>query len=156
MKGIIRCVALVLLIAAIPFAAHAGKGKSIGKDSGIIPAHLEEMPGSELKKVTFTADAAERVGLELDAVKEMQVPPKRKASGKVLRKVVPYASILYTPDGREWVYTSPENLTYVRHEIKIVYIDGDIAVLSEGPAAGTQVVTIGAAEVYGAEFEVGH
>jgi hypothetical protein len=29
-------------------------------------------------------------------------------------------------------------------------------VLSKGPAPGTEVVTVGVAEVYGVEFEVGH
>jgi hypothetical protein len=28
--------------------------------------------------------------------------------------------------------------------------------LSDGPSAGTEVVTVGAAEVYGTEFEVAH
>jgi hypothetical protein len=156
MQGINRWVVVVLLVAVLPLTAYAGGGKSIGKDSGIVPAHLEEVPGSDIKKVVFTADAAKRTGIEIAMVDEKQVPPKRRASGLVTRKVVPYASLIYTPDGREWVYTSPANLTYVRHPITIAYISGDMVVLSEGPPAGTQVVTTGAAEVYGTEFEVGH
>lgn len=156
MQGISRLMVVVLLAAVLPLAAHAGKGKSLGKDSGIVPAHVEEIEGSDVKKVVFTPKAAERTGIEIDAVLERQVPPKRKASGLVTRKVVPYASIIYTPDGSEWVYTSPEELTYVRQRITIAYIDGDMAVLTEGPPAGTQVVTTGAAEVYGTEFDVGH
>ena len=72
------------------------------------------------------------------------------------RQVVPYASIIYTPDGREWLYASPEKLTFIRTEIKIAYIKGDLVVLNEGPPAGMQVLTVGAAEVYGAEFGLGH
>ena len=32
----------------------------------------------------------------------------------------------------------------------------DLAVLTGGPAAGTAVVSVGAAELYGTEFGVGH
>ena len=156
MQGINRWIVVVLLTAALPSVAVAGGGKSIGKDSGIVPAHVEDIAGSELKKVTFTADAAERTGVELDAVKEMQVSPTRRGSGSVKRMVVPYASLIYTPDGREWVYTSLADLTYVRHAIKIEYIKGDLIVLAEGPKVGTRVVTTGAAEVYGAEHGLGH
>ena len=151
-----RWFVVVLLAVALPAAVSAGGGKSIGKDSGIVPAHLEPIAGTEFKKVTFTADAAKRTGVELDAVKEMQVPTTRRGTDSVSRKVVPYASLIYTPDGREWVYTSPASLTYVRHQIKIAYIKGDIMVLAEGPDVGTQVVTTGAAEVYGAEHGLGH
>jgi hypothetical protein len=35
-------------------------------------------------------------------------------------------------------------------------MDGDSAVLSDGPSAGTEVVTVGTALVYGTEFEVAH
>ena len=34
-------------------------------------------------------------------------------------------------------------------------IDGDLAVLSHGPPSGTEVVTVGAAELFGAEFGIG-
>lgn len=156
MKGLNRWVVVVLVIAAIPAVVNAGGGKSIGKDSGIVPAHLEDIAGSDIKKVVFTADAAKRTGIQVATVEEKQVPPKRRATGQVTRKVVPYSALIYTPDGREWVYTVPANLTYVRHPIQIAYIKGDMVVLAEGPAVGTQVVTTGAAEVYGTEFEVGH
>jgi hypothetical protein len=33
---------------------------------------------------------------------------------------------------------------------------GDYAVLTEGPAEGETVVSVGVAELFGAEFEVGH
>jgi hypothetical protein len=36
-----------------------------------------------------------------------------------------------------------------------VRIDGDRAILSDGPAPGTEVVTVGAAELLGTEYEVG-
>jgi len=69
---------------------------------------------------------------------------------------VPYSSVIYDLKGDAWAYTSPAPLTYVRDRIQIDFIEGDRAVLSQGPAAGTNVVTIGAAELFGAESGVGH
>jgi len=70
-------------------------------------------------------------------------------------KVIPYAAVLYDLHGETWVYTSLEPLVYVRHPIVVDYIDGDLAVLSEGPPAGTEVVTAGAGELFGAESGIG-
>lgn len=71
------------------------------------------------------------------------------------RKVVPYASVLYDIRGDTWVYTSPEPLAFVRHPIDIDYIDNGWAVLNEGPPAGSAVVAVGVAELYGTEFKIG-
>ncbi len=69
------------------------------------------------------------------------------------RTVVLYSSIIYGQQGETWVFVNPEPLTYMRYPVSIDYIQGDLAVLSEGPEIGTQVVTVGAAELYGSEFE---
>lgn len=113
------------------------------------PAHVELIAGTELHKVTLTARAAERLDIKTDRVQEMVV-------GGAKRKVVPYAAVLYDARGETWVYTSPEPLVFVRHAIHIEYISADRAVLSQGPPAGTAVVTVGGAELFGAEFEIGH
>src|SRR5680860_834761 len=49
-----------------------------------------------------------------------------------------------------------EPLLFERAEISIESIDGDRVLLLEGPPAGTPVVVVGAAELFGAEFGVGH
>jgi hypothetical protein len=69
------------------------------------------------------------------------------------RKVVPYAAILYDTNGNTWVYTSPEPLVYVRHRVVVDYIEGELAVLSDGPGLGVAVVIVGATELNGAELE---
>ncbi|MCZ7573223.1 MAG: hypothetical protein M5U01_32130 [Ardenticatenaceae bacterium] len=74
--------------------------------------------------------------------------------GETPRKIVPYAAVLYGVNGETWVYSSAEPLVYVRQPIVIDYIEDDLAILSEGPEAGTPVVTIGAAELFGAETGV--
>jgi len=156
MRGVNRWVIAAVLTAVLPVVAFAGGGKSIGKDSGIHPAHVEKIEGSLVKKVTFTEDGAQRCGLEIATAELMQVPSKRRGMDSVRRIVVPYASLIYTPDGAEWVYTSPANLTFVRESVEVAYVKGDMAVLNKGPKAGVKVVTTGAAEVYGAESGLGH
>ena len=71
------------------------------------------------------------------------------------RLSAPYASVIYDSSGNTWVYTTSENLVYVRHRITIDYIDGDLAVLLDGPPDGTEVVTVGAAELFGVENGIG-
>jgi hypothetical protein len=119
------------------------------KATEIKPANVELIAGTELHKVTLTRRAAERLDIKTDQVQELVI------SG-VKRKVVPYGSVLYDAHGDTWVYTNPEPLVFVRHAISVDYISGDRAVLSQGPPAGTAVVTVGAAELFGAEFEIGH
>ncbi len=140
------------------------------------PAHVEKIEGTSLSKVTLTARAAERLGIQTGSVHEFVTQAGavagRDGGGPVLqgdpgtrgvrsaapgsRTVVPYAAVLYDSHGDTWVYTNPEPLVFIRHKVKIEYIEGDRAVLSEGPAVGMKVVTIGAAELLGTEFEVGH
>jgi hypothetical protein len=71
------------------------------------------------------------------------------------RRVIPYASVIYGLNGETWVYSNPEGNFYVRQPIVIDYIEGDLAILSEGPEVGTKIVTVGVAELYGAESGVG-
>ena len=71
------------------------------------------------------------------------------------QKIVPYASVVYDLHGDTWAYTNPDPLVYIREHISVDYIEGDLAVLAQGPAPGTQVVTVGAAELLGTEFGIG-
>jgi hypothetical protein len=73
---------------------------------------------------------------------------------EALRKVVPYAAVLYGVHGETWVYSNAEPLAFVRQPITVDYIEGDLAILSEGPPVGTAVVTVGAAELFGTETGV--
>jgi hypothetical protein len=96
----------------------------------------------------LTAEAAKRLDIQTAPVHDAQVRGKP-------RKVVPYAAVFYDLNGATWVYTNLEPLTFVRASISVDYIDGDLAVLSDGPPSGTEVVTVGAPELYGTEFGVG-
>jgi hypothetical protein len=118
--------------------------------SEIEPASLEALEGSSLVRVTLTPRAAERVDVQAVLVRE------GGAGSGTKQKIVPYGSVIYDATGETWVYTSPEPLVFVRAPVKVDRVEGRNAYLSDGPATGTEVVSVGAAELYGAEFEVGH
>ena len=90
--------------------------------------------------------AGQRVSVELARV--------GAGAGKP-QKIVPYSSVLYDTRGNTWVYISPKPLVFVRHAIAVDFIDGDIAVLTSGPAVGARVVSVGVPELYGAETGIG-
>ncbi len=69
--------------------------------------------------------------------------------------VAPHAAILYDIQGGTWVYQSLGEQVYARHRVQISRVVGDRAVLVSGPEPGVQVVTSGAAEIFGTEFGVG-
>ncbi len=122
------------------------------------PAVVERVEGSQVSRVTLTEQAAKRLDIKTTPVQEKAVTPTRPVAGvnsAVVRKVIPYAAVLYDPKGGTWTYTSPKALTYLRHVITIVFIEGDLAVLADGPAVGTEVVRVGAIELFGAELGVG-
>ncbi len=144
MKSFNRWKTAIATCAVLPFLASpvlAAGGKSLGRDSGVVPATLQEIPGSDLKQVTLTARAVERIDLHTAKVAE-----------KMGKKVVPYASIIYDPQGAVWVYTMPKDRVFVRAQIDVDHIAGDDVFLNAGPALGTRVATDGVAEIYGAEY----
>jgi hypothetical protein len=77
------------------------------------------------------------------------------AGGSPQRKLMPYSAVLYDVRGETWSYVRTAPLTFVRQRVSLDYIDGETAVLLEGPAAGSEVVTTGATELFGTEFKVG-
>jgi hypothetical protein len=77
------------------------------------------------------------------------------SEGAAARKVVPFAAVLYDKTGATWVYTRSEPLVFVRQPIIVDYIDGELAVLSEGPPVGTAIVSVGVDELFGTEFKIG-
>ncbi len=142
-------IALLIIVTALTFTACTSQ-TSLDSTSSTSnpPARVERMGETDLNRVILTAQAAKRLGIETVPVRDTQVQGK-------LRKVVPYAAVFYDLNGKTWVYTNPEPLTYVRASISVDYIDGDLAVLSKGPPSGTEVVTVGSPELYGTEFGVG-
>jgi len=119
----------------------------------IEPAQLEKIEGSELNRVIMSEKAMERLAIETGVVREENITYMGKTAK---RKTVDYSSIIYDPNGKTWLYTSPQPRVFVRQEIKVDFITGDKVVLNEGPEIGVSIATVGVAEIYGTEAGVGH
>ena len=106
---------------------------------------LEPIKGTDVSRVTIDAEGVKRAGIQT-------APIHQNGQGTVM----PHSAVIFDADGETFTYTVPEPRTYVRQKIVINHVDGDSVMLSDGPPAGTEVVTVGAALVYGSEFEVAH
>jgi hypothetical protein len=114
------------------------------------PAKVERVTGTDLIRVILTAKAAERLGIETARVRIVH----GARGGHARRTVIPYAAVLYDPDGQASTYTSPQPFVFVRRHISVDHVSGGMAVLKSGPPAGTAVVTVGSAELLGTEYGV--
>jgi hypothetical protein len=134
----------IVLVGGIGLATMTQATATVEVPGHVEPATIESIEGTGLYRMTLTDRAAERVGLETTSVAEQQVDGK-------IQRTIPYSAVIYDADGGTWAYTTDEHLTFVRDEISVERIDGDTAYLSDGPATGTEVVTVGAAELVGLE-----
>ena len=123
----------------------AGCGSSGGQEAAAGgPATVTKVTGRNEAKVTLTAEAVKRLGLQTGKVED---------SGGVRR--IPYGAVFYDPKGLTWTFIRPAARTFVRAAITVDRIEGDFSYLSDGPAVGAEVVTVGGPEIYGAELGVG-
>ena len=127
---------LVLLVAALGLAACSPKESTT---KPVSPSTLEEIEGSELKRVILTEKAAERIGVQAVDVDGMTVP---------------YAAVVYDTEGGTWVYTNPSALAFERVQVIIDRIEGDTAFLAERLETDAPVITVGVMEIYGSETGV--
>ena len=115
------------------------------EEQGEKAAKVEKIGDTGQSKVILLEQAAKRLGIETAAVSEVDAH----------HEAVPYSAIIYDAEGHSWVFTTSEKLSYVKAPIAIDRIDGDRAILTEGPPPGTQVVTQGAEELFGVEDGIG-
>lgn len=127
--------------------AVAGCGGSTAAESHEEPAKVDAVAGTDLKRLTLTPRAAQRLGIRTTGV---------GTAGSGAAKTIPYSAVIYDQNGKTFAYTAPNPLVYVRAPIAVRSIADGVAVLSAGPPRGTAVVTVGAAELYGEELGVGH
>lgn len=163
----------------------AGCGSSAAEETDAEgPYSLEQVNGSDIPRIHLTALAAKRLDIQVGRVESKVAPPRLgvlsgstgsgpagtpavtstaspapAASAAPLaageRLVIPFAAVLYNPDGSAFTYANPEPLVYVRTPLTLDYVSGDVAVLSAGPSAGTSVVVVGGSELLGSELGVG-
>jgi RND family efflux transporter MFP subunit len=75
--------------------------------------------------------------------------------GKENGLVIPDSAVLYDIHGTTWAYEDQGSGRFVRRRLEIARRAGDRAVVSRGLSAGTRVVSVGAAELFGTEFGAG-
>lgn len=122
-------------------------GNNLTAGEKIQPISLEKIDETR-NRLILTERAAQRLDIQTAPVSETMMDESTYL-------VVPYSTIIYDLTGGVWVYVNPAPLTYHREQVVVETIDGDSVLLSEGPTAGTMVVTIGVPELYGADTGVG-
>jgi len=132
--------------------AGCGPGTEGSATTNQEPAQVVPVTGTELKSVVLTADAAKRLGIKTEPVR--QATAVGNDPDAAAPSVVSVDALLYDKSGDTWVYTAVGALTFVREPVTIARIDGGLAFLQSGPAIGTLVVTVGAAELLGTEYGV--
>ena len=116
------------------------------------PGRTEKIAGSKIPRVILTAAAAKRIDLRTAAV---------VAGAGGTGVAIPYAAVLYDPDGQASAFVkkssaSASELVFVRTPVTVEAVEGDVAHLSSGPPIAAEVVSLGAAELYGVEIGVGN
>ena len=144
MRGTRWIVGVLIVAGLVAVLLSVRSDTSNEEASGSEPATVEAIKGTDLSRVTLSAQAARRLGIE--------TAPVTRESGR--RTVIPYDAVLYGADGKTFTYTSPKPLVFVRAAISVDDIKGDRALLSAGPPTGTAVVTVGSQELFGTEYEV--
>ena len=112
------------------------------------PAQIKPVAGSQIPQLQLTQRAVQRLGIVTQPVQQPAT------TGQPAREVIPYSAVVYDHDGSTWTYVSTAADTYQRKPITVTEIDGSAALLSAGPPTGTQVVTVGAAELLGTEYNI--
>jgi hypothetical protein len=136
-----RSLVVAAVLACVVLSACAQTKKAPVAVSDTSAATLQPIPGTGLERIILSPRAAYRIGI--------QTAPVARAGGSLER--IPYAAVMYSPDGSTYVYSSPSHLTFVRAPIAIVRIGGGVAYLRDGPPPGTRVVTVGSDELLGTE-----
>ncbi len=147
MRRSIRRSAAFPILAALVLPTLAGCAKVPGgeEEGAEKAAKVEKIEGTDQNKVILLEEAAKRLGIETTAISGLN-------GGQ---ESVPYSAVIYDAEGQSWVFTTGEELSYVKAPITIERIDGDRAILTEGPPVGTEVVSQGAEELFGVEDGIG-
>jgi hypothetical protein len=138
------CRVVMLSMVSLQFSACQQKPDPPAQ---IDPSKIEkaESTGQALHRVRLTAKRADELGIKTAPIREEQV-------AGTLRKVVPATAVVYDQHGNAWTFKSPDSLVFVRERISVDTIDGDLAVLADGPSVGTAVVSAGAYKLFNDAF----
>jgi len=131
---------------------------SLSADPTVAPRTLMPVQGPPTADaVTVTRDlyyalAPSTEGLVPGERVMVQLPLRARTS----MAVVPDGAIVWDIHGGAWVYEVAGAHTFLRRRVEVHHVAGGEARVSRGLSAGTEVVTVGAAELFGVEFGAGH
>lgn len=114
------------------------------------PYIVEQVEGAEHSRLILEPEAVARTVIATGTVSRPAGP-----DGTLGPLQMPYAALLYKPDGSTFAYTTAGENVFLGQPVVVSAVEGDVALLAEGPEPGTVVVTDGAAELMGVEFGVG-
>jgi hypothetical protein len=115
------------------------------------PAVVKDIPGSAVKQLQLTDQAIHRLGITTAAVRAGQAAVDGQRG---TYKLIPYSAVIYDNDGSTWAFVNTSPRTFIRQRITVGAIQGSTAVLAAGPAPGAAVVTLGAPELLGTEYDI--
>lgn len=143
---------------------YVGDISEVDASATAIVSELTTRPGTDgfpLEPVAAPPTANPTTGTadlyyQLDNIKPQYRPGQRVAvtlplKSEAVSLTAPWASIVYDIYGGTWLYEETAERTYVRRRVTVRFVSGDAAVLAAGPPPGTNVVTAGAAELFGTE-----
>jgi hypothetical protein len=137
-RAVLGCIAAI----AVATSAGCAEIESVTAEP-YEPAALESTGPDKPARITLTDEAVDRVALQTTEVKTL---------GKDL--TVDHAALVFDKAGKPWVFTVVGPRTYVRAAISIKETQDGLVIMSAGPPVGTQVVTVGAIELWGAELGI--
>ena len=140
-------IAVLLLILVAPMLVACGAVEA-PVEAQEAPAIVEAIDGSDLHRITLNARAAERLGVQTSPVTEQEADDSVFA-------VVPDSAVIYDVNGDTWVFIKQEDLVFMRVSVEIHEVRDGNAFLASGPGPGSEVVSMGAAELYGIDLGVG-
>jgi hypothetical protein len=115
------------------------------------PAAVQAVPGSPVQQVRLTEQAIHRLGITTVPVRMAKVTLEGQRG---THKLIPYSAVVYNNDDSTWTFVNTGPRTYLRQRITVGAIQGNTAVLTAGPAVSAAVVTVGAPELLGTEYNI--
>ena len=93
-------------------------------------------------------------GLPIRPGERLAVRLPLKGGGTERAIVIPRSAVVYDLTGGTWVYEAKGPTVFARRRVELAGPAGSGVVVRRGLSAGTRIVTVGAAELYGTEFFV--
>jgi hypothetical protein len=110
------------------------------EDEAINAASTVEPAPDGPARLLLTDDSVRRLGIDTSPVE-----------GEPGDLTIPYGALVYAPDGTSWAFVQLQPGVYQRAPVTVATVVDDVVRLTNGPAPGTQVVSVASAELIGVE-----